>query len=247
MRVLACSVALIALLLTGGCASASSASTKPKSPPSVLAADSTATPTPGGLKIGGVTYDGSLLPTQAGPALTAAKHELPRIAGYWYGGEGSKPADFPGTLGGLLGELSCSLVPVYEYAGSPMSAPTLFSVIHPSRHAYLLALARNGAIVGSCDWMDPAGTGDWQSAHAYPAAFDLAGAQQALRAGLGTDTFMVRVLRVPRGYWVIGAAGDRELARFLAQDASFADDPSPNRLYTPGEVLKYGAPHGDGS
>jgi hypothetical protein len=194
-----------------------------------------------------VTHDGSTLPTQAAPALAAAKRELPRIASYWYGGDGARPADFPATLDKLLGEVSCALVPVYEYTGSPTSATTLFSVIHPSSHAYMMVLVRNGSIVGGCDWMDAAATGNWESSHAYPAAFDLAGPEQALSKGLGTRTFMVRLLRVPRGYWVIGVSGTHELARFLAQDASFADDPQPDRLYTPSEVFKYGAPHGDGS
>jgi hypothetical protein len=120
-------------------------------------------------------------------------------------------------------------------------------VIKPARRSYMLALVRNGAIVGACDWVDLSGAGSWQSVHEYPGAFDLAGAQAALGKELGADKFTVRVLAVPRGYWVIGMAGGKEVARFLGQDGSFADDPSPTRFYTPSEVFHYGAPHGDGS
>lgn len=247
MRVLVSSFALAALVFVGGCAGPSSAMKKPAPAPVAVAVDATASPTPGGLKVGGVVFDGSTTPTQSVPAFAAAKRELPTIASYWYGGGGTRPADFPETRDALLGEASCALVPVYGYVGSPASATTLFSVIQPLKRSYLLVLVRNNAIIGTCDWTDLGGTGAWQSVHAYPDAFNLAGATTALAGGLGTESFMVRVLAVPRGYWVIGVAPGKEFARFLGQDGSFADDPSSTRLYTPSEVFRYGAPHGDGS
>lgn len=214
--------------------------------PSVAATSSTApsgTPSASdGLRVGSLVHDAPPNAAEASDALASARRELPTIAGFWYEHpRGARTPPLPATLPQLLREATCALVPVYRYEGAPASASSLFDVTSAAPREYVLAILRKGSIIGAADWADN-GYG-WFSFFADPETVDLRGAETRLAGYFGAREVGVRVVGIPRGYWVVGRSGADERAAFLRVQGSYGDDPDPTRLYTVAEVLAYGTPH----
>ena len=153
---------------------------------------------------------------------------------------------FPQTQTELLQHIGFFLVPVFEYSDLDKSATDLFAITHPQEDSYILCITYKNELIGSTGFHRFGGKAN----PFYSFYGDLSGppsllnAQSNLRNELGDGQILVRIIGVPRGYWVVGYSNGREVAFFEQHNGSYNDDPHWNRAYSVKEVLEYGEPHG---
>jgi len=146
------------------------------------------------------------------------------------------------------------LVPVCAVTEVSPDATSVFPLTRQLLSNYIAFLRYDEDTVGVFDWFKPRAQPGVTVNDMWPEWFSFYGpftlefpeAAQMLRTHFGDAPVRIRFIQVPRGWWVVGRAGDDERAAFVAHQGSFDDDPRMDRLYTVREVLSYGAPHANG-
>jgi len=206
-------------------------------------------PQPGGLVHDQVTYDGPSDPKESAEALDYARENIRDQAAFWYEYEDTRPDFAPPTLEAFANESTHALVPVFEYDDLTTSASSIYDVTREKGDEYIFMSFLDGDFVAAADWdraePDDPFIDEWVSFYGlgylgFPEAIE------TLEEHLGTRELQVRIVAVPRGYWVVGRVKDEERAVFVAHQGDYQDDPR-DELYTLQQVLEYGAPHADGN
>jgi hypothetical protein len=230
---IATAVVLLALTLVG-CASGPEAITSNAGPiPTAAVEPSELPPT-----ITGLAFDPPANPADHRHAVAAAAKSLRAEASALYPNE-CDPS-LPSTLPQLLRQSKSTLIPVYEYAGNPTTATSLFSITRPGSRDYIWLLTSQGKLLAETDWSWQEPVGAWESFGGFGGVAVRETIRQ-LRAYFGGAPFAVRLIRVPRGLWVVGRNGTHERAGFVSSGV-YEGDPGLG-LYTVDQVLEYGAPH----
>lgn len=203
----------------------------------------------GGFVHGHITYDAPLDPEESKLALAHARKSMGELVQFWYEYEDTKPDFAPSTLEAFVRESTCTVVPVFEYSEPASSATSIYDVTRQKPNSYVLLSFLDGELVAACDWDRPAVDGSWLRGPWF-SFYGLGGlgfpeAIEKLQSHFGDKRPLVRVVAVPRGYWVVGRASGREKAVFVGHQGHYEDDPG-QRVYSLEEVLAYGAPHANG-
>lgn len=154
----------------------------------------------------------------------------------------------------LLSGARVVLVPVCVVTTSSSDATSVFPITRQLLSNYVGIVRYEGESIGGFDWYRPRAEPGAVVNEMWPDWFTFYGpfglgfpeAEQRLRDHFGTASVRVRIISVPRGWWMVGRAGDDERGVFVQHQGSFEDDPRYDRLYTVSEILEYGAPHADG-
>ncbi len=237
MRAAVATLLLAVLVFASGCSGAQSAPNR--------------SPQPGGLSFNRLTFDGPRDADNAAEALREARKSLGELTSLWYEYDDTKPDFAPASPQAFARETTLAVVPVFEYSGATTGAASIYDITRPTADEYVLLSFWDGELVAACDWYRPGPDeiyhpGPWFSFYelgglGYPEAI------AKLQESFAAQPLQLRVVRVPRGWWVVGRASAVERAVFVQHQGSYDDDPRYQRVYSLEEVLAYGAPHAHGN
>lgn len=177
--------------------------------------------------------------TQYSTAVAQARRSFPRLAANVYEYRDGLSPEYPASVGDFLADAHPLVVQMWSVEDTV--AATVRDSTRPAQSDYLLLVEHEGRIVGSCDWMDE-GAGYFSFYEEFT-TLDVSAALRSLSESFGGRKVPIRIVHVPRGYWVVGGDGEQERARFVAHQGSFDDDPSRDRFYTSDEVIAYSRSH----
>jgi hypothetical protein len=205
---------------------------------------------PGGITHDRVTYDGPSDTDERADALKWGRRSLGDLAAWWYEHEDNRPDFAPPTLSAFTSEATCTLVPVFEYNRLTTDATSIYDVTREKAGEFMLLSFLDGEFVAACDWYRPGADESWHPGPWFSfyglGGLELPRAIGTLKKHLETQELQVRVVGVPRGWWVVGRASGQEKAVFIQRQGDYEDDPR-GEIYTLQQVLAYGAPHADGN
>ncbi len=229
-------LATVLLLLPSGCTSLSGRPTR--------------VPEPGGLAYHRATFDGPPDSSEASEALGSARTSIDELTVTWFEYDGSRPPTVPDSAETFARQVHLELVPVFEYRTLDASAESVYDITRPQASEYVLMSLLDGSLVGGCDWYRPGADEAWRPGPWFSfyglGGLEFPDAVHQLETAFGNQPMQVRIVGVPRGWWVVGRASGIERAVFVCHQGACDDDPRHGRIYSLQEVLDYGTPHAFG-